>query len=165
MVLTNYIPHTKNLLSFSPLSLYLSICEIFCTYLFLSFLFLSILLIMFLKWQPCHFSVMAICFVYVNLPTVLLMSFNKLSSCPVTNFNLLLSFYCGRPSFGYITRNRLNIPLKTAISCNVIIAWFFSSFSFHIFLSFLTYSYLSVPFLSYIFSFFIFLQASLHVTD
>ena len=27
----------------------------------------------FLKWQPCHFLVMAICFVYVNLPTVLLM--------------------------------------------------------------------------------------------
>ena len=27
----------------------------------------------FLKWQPCHFLVMAICFVYGNLPTVLLM--------------------------------------------------------------------------------------------
>ena len=26
----------------------------------------------FLKWQPCHFPVRAICFVYVNLPKVLL---------------------------------------------------------------------------------------------
>ena len=30
-----------------------------------------------------HFPVMVICFVHVNLPTVLLMFFNKLASCPV----------------------------------------------------------------------------------
>ena len=35
--------------------------------------------------QPCHFPEMAICFIYENLPTVLLMSFNKLASCPVPN--------------------------------------------------------------------------------
>ena len=55
----------------------------------------------FLKWQPCHFPVKAICFVYVNLPTVLQMSFNKLASFPLPNINLHLSFYCGRPSFGF----------------------------------------------------------------
>ena len=38
---------------------------------------------LFLKWQPCDFPVMVICFVYVNLPTVLLMFFNKLASCLV----------------------------------------------------------------------------------
>ena len=31
-----------------------------------------------LKWQPCHFPVRVICFVYVNLPT---------ASCPVPNIN------------------------------------------------------------------------------
>ena len=55
----------------------------------------------FLKWQPCLFPVMAIFFVYVNLPTVFLMSFNKLASCPVPDINLHLSFYCGRPSFSF----------------------------------------------------------------
>ena len=39
----------------------------------------------FLKWQPCHFPVMVIYFVYVDLPTVLLMFLNKLASCPVEN--------------------------------------------------------------------------------
>ena len=38
-------------------------------------------------WQPCHFPEIAICFVYVNLPTVLLMFFNRLASCPVPNIN------------------------------------------------------------------------------
>ena len=44
---------------------------------------------------------MFICFVILNLPTVLLMFFNKLASCPVPNINLHLSFYCGLPSFGF----------------------------------------------------------------
>ena len=56
---------------------------------------------LFKKWLPCHFPVMVIRFVMLNLPTVLLMFFNKLASCPVPNINL---------------------HLKTAISCNVIIA-------------------------------------------
>ena len=39
-----------------------------------------------------HFSVLLfeICFVYLNLPIVLLMFFNKLASCSVPNINLLL---------------------------------------------------------------------------
>ena len=34
---------------------------------------------------------MVICFVYENLPTVLLMFFNKLASCPVPNIDLHFS--------------------------------------------------------------------------
>ena len=49
-------------------------------------------LLTFLKWQPSHFPVMAICFVYVNLHAVLLMSFNKLASCPLPNINLQFFF-------------------------------------------------------------------------
>ena len=36
---------------------------------------------------------MVICIVYINLPTVLLMFFDKLASGPVPNINLNLSFY------------------------------------------------------------------------
>ena len=42
----------------------------------------------FLEWQPCPFPVIVVCFVMLNLPTVLLMFLNKLVSCPVPNFNL-----------------------------------------------------------------------------
>ena len=99
----------------------------------------------FLKWQLCHFPVMVICFVDVNLPTVFLMFFNKLASCPVTYINLNLF---------------LNIPLKAAISCNVIIACSFTvaSIVLHFFLFFLTVAHLflhfphfNLKFLTYLF--------------
>ena len=43
----------------------------------------------FLKWEPCHFLVMATCF-------VVLIFFNKFASCFIPYFN----FLGGRPSFG-----------------------------------------------------------------
>ena len=42
---------------------------------------------LFLKWQPCHFPVIVICFVYVNIPKVLLIFFNKLFICSMPYFN------------------------------------------------------------------------------
>ena len=48
---------------------------------------------LFLEWQPCHFLVVNVCIVYVNLPTVLLMFIDKLASCPVPDIDLHLSFY------------------------------------------------------------------------
>ena len=44
-----------------------------------------------MKWQPRYIPVMAICFVYVSLPTVLLMYFNILASCLVPN--IILQFF------------------------------------------------------------------------
>ena len=67
----------------------------------------------FLKWQPCHFPVMAICFVYVSLPTVWLLYFNNLTSCLVPNIILQLSFYCGWPSFGFKQFWMVELVMKT----------------------------------------------------
>ena len=40
-----------------------------------------------LEWQPCHFPVMVICFVEVNIPKVLLIFFNKVFICSMPYFN------------------------------------------------------------------------------
>ena len=37
----------------------------------------------------------------VNIPTVLLMFFNKFASCSIPYFFLIFFFYCERPSFGF----------------------------------------------------------------
>ena len=76
----------------------------------------------FLKWQPCHFPVMVICFVYVNLPTVLLTFF----------INVTESFLCNGimwPLFSYVHHNSQSLLIIFLYWTQLLEYWTYVNFN------------------------------------